>query len=164
MSDLKPHPNNFLEPEAHIVARLKEALTGVKPAVHVLTAADLAKVKEENQPTPAVHVVWNGFRVLEARGDGAQARLDHTWLIVSTVKNVRTLKSGEAARSEAGELVAIAGAALMGFRPPNVAGPMRLAPAPGAGPQGRWPVFAKNRCNVLRFAESRVLEQSMMRC
>ena len=127
------HPNNFLEPEPHIVARLKEVLAGRKPAVHVLTAADLSGIKEENQPTPAVHVVWNGFRVLEARGDGAQARLDHTWLIVSTVKNVRTLKSGEAARSEAGELVAIAGAALMGFRPPNVAGPMRLAPAPGAG-------------------------------
>ena len=128
-----PHPNNFLEPEAHIVARLKEALTGVKPAVHVLTAADLAKVKEENQPTPAVHVVWNGFRVLQAREDGAAARLDHTWLVVAAVRNVRTLQSGQDARVAAGELAARAGAALMGYRPPNVAGPMRLAPAPGSG-------------------------------
>ena len=128
-----PHPNNFLEPEAHIVARLKEALTGVKPAVHVLTAADLAKVKEENQPTPAVHVVWNGFAVLESRSDGRQARLDHTWLIVTAVRNVRGLQSGAAARAAAGELAARAGAALMGYRPPNVAGPMRLAPAPGSG-------------------------------
>ena len=125
--------NDFLAAEPHIVARLKAALAGLKPAVHVLTVSELSAIKEDLQPVPAVHVVWNGFRVLEARGDGAQARLDHTWLIVSTVKNVRTLKSGEAARSEAGELVAIAGAALMGFRPPNVAGPMRLAPAPGAG-------------------------------
>ena len=128
-----PHPNNFLEPEAHIVAQLKEALAGVKPAVHVLTAADLAKVKEENQPTPAVHVVWNGFRVLQAREDGAAARLDHTWLVVAAVRNVRTLKSGEDARTAAGDLAARAGAALMGYRPPNVAGPMRLAPAPGSG-------------------------------
>ena len=128
-----PHPNNFLEPEAHIVARLKEALAGVKPAVHVLTAADLAKVKEENQPTPAVHVVWNGFRVLQAREDGAAARLDHTWLVVAAVRNVRTLQSGQDARVAAGELAARAGAALMGYRPPNVAGPMRLAPAPGSG-------------------------------
>lgn len=128
-----PHPNNFLEPEAHIVARLKEALAGVKPAVHVLTAADLAKVKEENQPTPAVHVVWNGFRVLQAREDGAAARLDHTWLVVAAVRNVRTLQSGQDARAAAGELAARAGAALMGYRPPNVAGPMRLAPAPGSG-------------------------------
>ena len=128
-----PHPNNFLEPEAHIVARLKEALAGVKPAVHVLTAAYLAKVKEENQPTPAVHVVWNGFRVLQAREDGAAARLDHTWLVVAAVRNVRTLQSGQDARAAAGELAARAGAALMGYRPPNVAGPMRLAPAPGSG-------------------------------
>ena len=128
-----PHPNNFLEPEAHIVAQLKEALAGVKPAVHVLTAADLAKVKEENQPTPAVHVVWNGFRVLQAREDGAAARLDHTWLVVAAVRNVRTLQSGQDARVAAGELAARAGAALMGYRPPNVAGPMRLAPAPGSG-------------------------------
>lgn len=128
-----PHPNNFLEPEEHIVKRLKEALADVKPAVHVLTAADLAKVKEENQPTPAVHVVWNGFGVLQTREDGAAARLDHTWLVVAAVRNVRTLQSGQDARVAAGELAARAGAALMGYRPPNVAGPMRLAPAPGSG-------------------------------
>lgn len=133
---LAPHPNNFMEPEAHIVARLKDAFADRKPAVHVLTKSDLAGIKEELQPTPAVHVIWNGFRVLESRFDGKSARLDHTWLVVSAVKNVRTLKSGEAARSEAGELAALAGAALMGFRPPNVAGPMRLAPAPGAGHSG----------------------------
>lgn len=128
-----PHPNNFLEPEPHIVDRLKEALAGLKPAVHVLTARDLSQVKEENQPTPAIHVVWNGFKVLEARADGAAARLDHTWLVVAAVRNVRTLKSGEDARTAAGDLAARAGAALMGYRPPNVAGPMRLAPAPGSG-------------------------------
>ena len=128
-----PHPNNFLEPEPHIVTRLKEALAGLHPAVHVLTAADLARVKEADQPTPAVHVVWNGFKVLEARADGAAARLDHTWLVVAAVRNVRTLKTGEDARTAAGELAARAGAALMGFRPPNVQGPMRLAPAPGSG-------------------------------
>ena len=128
-----PHPNNFLEPEPHIVARLKEALAGLKPAVHVLTARDLSQVKEENQPTPAIHVVWNGFKVLEARADGAAARLDHTWLVVAAVRNVRTLKSGEDARTAAGDRAARAGAALMGYRPPNVAGPMRLAPAPGSG-------------------------------
>lgn len=127
------HANNFLAPEPFIVARLKEALADLRPQVHVLTASDLALVKEESQPTPAVHVIWNGFRVKEARLDGRVASLDHTWLIVAAVKNVRTLKTGEAARSEAGELMARAGAALMGFRPPNVAGPMRLSPSPSAG-------------------------------
>lgn len=127
------HRNNFLEPEPHIVARLKNALDGLQPAVHVLTASDLSKVREEAQPSPAVHVIWNGFRVLESREDGAAARLDHTWLIVSAVKNVRTVKSGQDARADAGELAARAGEALMGYRVPNTSGPMRLAPAPGAG-------------------------------
>ncbi|BEU96571.1 hypothetical protein ACDW_22760 [Acidovorax sp. DW039] len=127
------HRNNFLAPEPFIVARLQECLADMRPQVHVLTAADLALVKEENQPTPAVHVIWNGFRVLNSRADGQVSNLEHTWLIVSTVRNVRTLKTGEAARAEAGELAARAGAALMGFRPPNVAGPMRLGPGPGAG-------------------------------
>ena len=125
----KLHANNFLAPEPYIVARLKELL----PGVHVLTAADLAATKEESQPVPAVHVIWNGFRVKEAREDGRVAWLDHEWLIVSAVRNVRGLKSGADARQEAGELAARAGAAVMGYRPPNVAGPMRLAPSPGAG-------------------------------
>ena len=125
----KPHANNFLAPEPHIVARIKDLL----PGVHVLTAADLNATKEESQPVPAVHVIWNGFRVKESRVDGRVSSLDHEWLVVSAVRNVRGLKSGTDARQEAGELAARAGAAVMGFRPPNVAGPMRLAPSPGAG-------------------------------
>lgn len=134
MSAVLAHPNNFLAPEPHIVARLKEALVDLQPAVHVLTATDLNKTKEASQPVPAVHVLYRNFRVLESRADGAQTRLDHTWWIVSAVRDVRTLQSGQDARLQAGELAARAGAALMGFRPPNVAGPMRLAPAPDGAP------------------------------
>jgi hypothetical protein len=130
------HANNFLAPEPHIVQRLKAALAGRVPAVHVLTAAELAGVKESSQLTPAVHVVWNGFKVLETRPDGAVARLDHTWLIVTAVRNAADTRTGAAARRDAGELMARAGAALMGFRPPNTVGPMRLAPAPAAGYSG----------------------------
>lgn len=127
------HRNDFLAPEADIVARVKEALADVRPQVHVLTARELAALKEESQPTPAVHVIWNGFQVAESREDGAMSRLAHTWLVVAAVRNVRTIRTGEAARTEAGELLARAGAALMGFRPRNVHGPLRLASAPAAG-------------------------------
>jgi hypothetical protein len=123
------HANNFLAPEPHIVARLKELL----PGVHVLTAADLAATKEESQPVPAVHVVWNGFRVLGSRVDGKVSNLAHEWLIVSAVRNVRGLKSGADARQEAGELAARAGAALMGYRLPNTSSFMSLSPSPRAG-------------------------------
>ena len=127
------HLNDFLAPEPHLVARLREALADCRPMVHVLTGADLASVVEAKQHTPAVHVLWRGFRVLETRLDGGAAKLDHTWAVVCAVRNVRTLTSGADARAEAGELAARAGAALMGWRPPNVAGPLRLADAPAAG-------------------------------
>ncbi|MBB4845027.1 hypothetical protein HNP55_003573 [Paucibacter oligotrophus] len=124
------HPNNFLAPEPHIVARLQAALAGLQPAVHVLTEAELADVKEQSQLVPAVHVIWNGFRVLEAGALGRKARLEHSWLCVVAVRNVAGARHGAAARQEAGELIARAGAALAGFKPPNAATPMQLAPGP----------------------------------
>ena len=76
-ASIQAHANNFLAPEPFIVDRLKDALADLRPQVHVLTASDLALVKEESQPTPAVHVIWNGFRVADAsrggRTDGLQA-------------------------------------------------------------------------------------------
>lgn len=130
MSAADVHPNNFLAPEPHLVALLKAALVDRVPAVHVLTEADLAGVQEAAQFVPAVHVVWNGFRVLEASTRGDKARLEHTWLCVAAVRNVAGVRNGEAARRDAGELLARAGAALMGAVVPNTAGPFRLAPAP----------------------------------
>jgi hypothetical protein len=129
-----PAENDFLAVEPHIVARIRAALIDVTPAVHVLTATDLATVKELSQPVPAVHVLWRGCRVLETRYDGAAARLEHTWAVVAAVRNVRTLGSGADARAEAGALAARAGAALMGWTAPQTAGPFKLSGSPSAGP------------------------------
>ncbi|QNK69193.1 hypothetical protein [Variovorax sp. PAMC26660] len=125
--------NDYLAVEAHLVARLKEKLAGMSPAVHVLTAADLADVAEANQPVPAVHVIYRNFRVLESRSDGRLAKLDHTWLAVTATRNVGGNRSGAAARRDASQLMAKVGAALMGFRAPLTSSPMRLTPGPGPG-------------------------------
>ena len=53
--------------------------------------------------------------------------------LVAAVRNVANTKAGAAARAEAGALAARAGAALMGFRPPGVAGPLRMGPSQSAG-------------------------------
>lgn len=125
--------NDYLAVEEHLVARLKQMLAGMSPAVHVLTAADLEGVAEANQPVPAVHVIYRNFRVLESRADGRVSKLDHTWLAVTTTRNVARARSGAAARRDAGELMAKVGAALMGFRPPLTSSPLRLTPGPGPG-------------------------------
>jgi hypothetical protein len=131
---IQAHANNFLAPEPHIVARLKEALADLRPQVHVLTASDLALVKEEKPADAcgACDLEW-----LSRRG-----RITPRWpscnpgshLVDCFRRQERSHSQNWRGRSfEAGELAARAGAALMGFRPPNVAGPMRLSPSPSAG-------------------------------
>ena len=125
--------NDFLAVESHLVERVKAAVAGMSPFVHVLTAAELASVAEANQPTPAVHIVYGNFRVIESRGDGHVTRLDHTWLAITATRNVSDQRTGEAARREASALMARAGAALAGFKPPGATRPLRMTPAPLPG-------------------------------
>ena len=128
-----PAANDFLALEPHLVAALKAVLADLRPAVHVLTAAQLADLPEQKQLTPAVQVLHAGFRVADCRADGRMAQLEHTWLIVAAVKSSRDIRSGSAAREQAGQLVARAGAALMGLKVPGLmAGPLLLANAPAA--------------------------------
>jgi len=95
-------PDNFLALEPLIVARLKSAL----PAdVHVLSAADLAGIAESAQPTPAVHVLYRGYRVRDADVP-AFAAIEQTWLTVIAARNLTDLASGSDARQAAGPLAA----------------------------------------------------------
>jgi hypothetical protein len=122
-----------LDSEAAIVERLRTKLAGTEPAVHVLTAADLAGVTEEKQLTPAVHVIYRGYRVLQARADGSVAKVAITWLAVTATRNVRGLASGASARVDAAALFARVFKALGGFMPPGATTPMRAATPPLAG-------------------------------
>ena len=120
-----------LEPQ--IMARLAEKLADLTPKVHVLAAADLAGVTEGTQVTPAVHVVYQNYRVLESRSDGAAARVELTWLTIIATKNVKDTRSGAAARADAGLIAARVAKALMGFKAEAASKPLRLSQGPGAG-------------------------------
>jgi len=122
----------LLEPA--LAARLKQMLAGLTPAVHVLSADDLADVAEEKQLVPAVHLVYHNYRVLESRSDGSAARIEQTWLAVVTTRNLRTSNaSGTATRKQAGPLAALVLRGLMGWRAPDTAGPLRLTSGPAGG-------------------------------
>ena len=124
---------NLLALEPELMAHLSSALSGITPAVHVLCAADLADVREEQQLTPAVQVIYQGASIAESRSDGRAARLRQTWLLVVATRNVRGLKSGADARASAGVLAATVAQAVMGWRAPSAAAPCVLVDAPGAG-------------------------------
>lgn len=130
--------NNLFAIEGELVARLQAQLIDLTPKVAVLVGADLAGVTEESQVTPAVHVVYQGYRVLESRSDGRAARMEQTWLVTTAVRNVRHLRTGAAARVDAGLIALRVAQALMGFKPASADKPLRLADAPSAGFSGGY--------------------------
>lgn len=121
-----------LEPE--IVARLQAALAD-RPDVHVLSAVDLSTVTEEKQLVPALHVLHRGFAVSTmagaSRADGRAQVLDQEWVVVVATSAKRDLRRGTDGRVQAGQLAVRALTALMGYRCPSAAGPLRLVPGPG---------------------------------
>jgi len=124
---------NLLTLEPALLAKLKQVLAGQTPAVYVLSADDLAGVAEEKQLVPAVHLVYQGYRVVQdSRSDGLAARIEQTWLVVVVTRNVANLKSADAVRSQAGVLCAQVLAGLMGFKAAGSVGPLKLATGPGA--------------------------------
>lgn len=117
-----------LENELHMLLSAK--MSNDSGHVEVLTAAELADVTTDRQPTPAVHLFYQGYKVIELRPDGKAARVDQSWLVIVACKNVSSWRSGQAARNEAGERAEQVVDALMGYRLPSAAGPIRLANAP----------------------------------
>lgn len=124
---------NLMALEPELMAHLTQVLAGITPPVHVLCAADLAGVIEEQQLTPAVQVIYHGFRIAESRSNGSAARVTQTWLLVVATRNLRGLKSGADARASAGTLAATVAQAVMGWRAPSAATPCVLVDAPAAG-------------------------------
>ena len=128
--------NNFLALEPYLVALLRQAVAGLSPAVHVLTAAELADVKQGTQKTPAVHLVYGGYRI--SADNGTSWELEHTWLAVVAVRNVAEVRSGKAARQDAGLLVSRVMFALAGARVTGAVRPLALISPPSAGYSGGY--------------------------
>lgn len=120
--------NNFLALEPHLVSLVKNAVAGISPVVHVLTAADLADVKESAQRTPAVHLIYGGYQVVEDQKTAW--RLAHTWYAVVVVKHVGAQRTGAAARAAAGPLLALVLGALAGASLPGATRPLEWITPP----------------------------------
>ena len=122
--------NNWLALEPHLLALIGHAVQGMSPAVHVLSSADLADVKESAQKTPAVHLIYGGYRITDDLGTAWS--LAHIWYAVVVVRNVATQRSGQAARQSAGPLVAAVVGALVGAKVVGATRPLTLVSPPPA--------------------------------
>lgn len=129
---------DFLALEAPLIARLREHLPG---SVHVLGRHDLGAITEGAQPTPAVHVLYRGYRPRQS--DTAMIEeFDLLWLTVVAVRNAATLDSGAAARADAGPLMSAVIEVLGPWVPPLPGyQSMHLADAPDVGYQAGFGYF-----------------------
>lgn len=141
------HPlTNLLVLQDELVAHLKAALADIRPAVHVLAPSDLASKTDTKgvvtvvQPTPAVNVIFMGLRPStdadKQRADGRAMLLQQLFVAEVVTRNVRDLKTGTAARNEAGELAARVLLALMATKLPSATGVLKIRPGVGPVYQG----------------------------
>jgi hypothetical protein len=132
---------DFLALQEELADLLKTALVSVRPAVHVLTPADIAgetdtdKVTAKPQPVPAVNVVYLGHKFSAAqerqRSDGRATLIAQLFALEVVTRNVRSLKSGSAARAEGGVLALRVFKAAVGARLPSASSPLAFIPGPG---------------------------------
>lgn len=120
--------NDFMAIEPRLVELVKAAVADMSPAVHVLTTSDIQDVAEKAQHTPAVHLVYGGPKVVEDQR--IALRLEHTWYVVAAVRNVAAAKAGQAARRDAGRLVARVMGALLGASVPGATGVLKFVTPP----------------------------------
>lgn len=120
---------DFLAAEGLIIERLKQKLGD--QVRKVAGAPDLDGVRSASQVTPAVYVIYGGYRPDRNNGPD-MVELTQRWLVVVTVRNVRDSVSGEGVREDAGGLAYAAMTALMGWRPTDHT-PLILEAAPPPG-------------------------------
>jgi phage gp37-like protein len=161
------HPvlTNLLVLQDELVAHLKAELADLRPAVHVLTPSDMASKADTKgvvtliQPTPAVNVVFMGSRPStdadKQRADGRAMLIQQLFVAEVVTRNVRDLKSGAAARNDAGELAARVLLAVMATRLPSAVGLLKILPGPGPVYQGGnqyLPITIETALQVVKVA------------
>lgn len=122
--------NDWMALEPRIAELINAAVEGLSPKVHVMAASDLASVQEGAQHTPAIHLIYGGYRVAE--GQINRWRLVHTWYVVAADRNVAAIRSGQAARRSAGSLLSLVTARLANAAVQGASSTLQLVSPPSA--------------------------------
>lgn len=120
--------NDFMALEVPLLELIRTAVAGLSPAVHVLSASELADVLESAQAVPAVHLIYGGFSPVE--DVGTAVRLAHRWHVVAAVRNKAQIKQGGPARLAAGALLARVVGRLLATSIPGSVSPVKLVTPP----------------------------------
>lgn len=122
---------DYLEPWDAIMARLRREIPELRA---VISGPDLATVRESQQPTPMVAVLYLGDQVdggTGARaGSGAAQVVHQLYLTVLAIKNVRDPVADRGPFAQAGPLVSRIIDTLSGWRPSENFRALRRVQAP----------------------------------
>ncbi len=108
---------NFIAGEVDIVSRIKEASQSAPDAWAriVGTRDDMESVKEDQQLTPGVYVIYAGFAVKDA--STTQAIIEHRWRVVLAVAVSTPGREASPRNQVAGKFLPALLQALHGFTP-----------------------------------------------
>lgn len=129
---------NFLAPEAAIIERLGDLLPADPDApadndvLDVRSIADAADVSEQTMKYRTVHVLYDGYRIVEARRDGA-IRMETRWLVILAIRNAKGHARKTGVRSDAGPILNRIIAKLSGWKPTQAHSQMQIANAQRPG-------------------------------
>lgn len=132
---------NFLAGELDIVRRIKEAAqTGPDAWARVVgTRDDLDEIKEEQQVTPGVYVIYAGFSVKDA--GTSQATIEHRWRVVLAVATATPGRESSPRNQVAGRFLPSLLQALHGFIPAgSTTGLVPTTPPPNF-PNGKFSYY-----------------------
>ncbi len=138
---------DYLAAEPLIIQRLQSQIANMA----VLSAADLADVVEAQQTTPAIHVLYDGDRLVDAQGRGQAQAVAQRWMIVIAVRNARDQGKGGKARGTAGPHLDAALKTLSGYELSTGHGALKRVPAPR-------PVYSKGGFAYFPLAFETVVE------
>lgn len=132
---------NFLDGELDIVRRIKEvAQTGPAAWARVVgTRDDLDEVKEEQQVTPGVYVVYAGFSVKDA--SPAQATIEHRWRVVLAISTATPGREASPRNQVAGKFLPSLLQALHGFIPAGCTTGLVPTTPPSIYPNGKFSYY-----------------------
>jgi len=119
---------SFLDDEAEIITRIA---TEIGSDARIYSGDELAGIEERQQKTPAVHVLYDGYRPTQSLGGGNVQEIAHDWIMVVAVRNARqgSKDAGKALRDEAAPLLNKVLRSCMGFRCTG-SSPLKMIAAP----------------------------------
>lgn len=116
---------------ARLQAKVDAATWSGMTKPRIFTASDAAQIEEKSQVVPALYIRLDGYDPVQETGGGAITHFELTWTVFAAVRSAKSVSTGAGVREDAGVLLDLVLAALLGWTPAPGYSSMKAAPAGG---------------------------------